>query len=279
MLNDSGNAFLQVSDRSTFSVNGEGEAEELAGGVPYVGADGLSGRGRLNLGVQARIHQAFARSRLLRRLTVGVLARMELFIMGGHKRSEPLDVIRQVRSERESLLSGNEAFMIYSLAAAQGAVGSVMAEVGVFQGCSAKLISIAGRPKRLHLFDTFEGLPEPGRPEHAAMLKGHYEASLSSVKEYLKDQPNLLFHKGVFTGEGLACANERFSFVHLDVDLKEGTRRCLEFFYPRMPPGGIIISHDFSYLEGVREAFVEFLEGRQERFVELPSSQVMLIKS
>jgi len=71
---------------------------------------------------------------------------------------------------------------------------------------------------------------------------------------------------------------ERFSFVHLDVDLKSSTRACLEFFYPRMVPGGIILTHDYSYLAGVREAFAEFLEGRLERPVELASSQAMLVR-
>ncbi len=228
---------------------------------------------------QPAMHRLFARSRLLRRLTVGTLSRVELVIMGGHKQRPRLDVIRRVRRERESLLSGNEAFMICSTAAAQRALGGVMAEVGVFQGCSAKLISLAGRPSELHLFDTFEGLPEPDRDERRAMRRGHYAASLEAVRAYLADQPNIVFHKGCFTGEGVRCADRAFSFVHLDVDLKQGTRACLEFFYPRMLPGGVILSHDYSYLDGVREAFAEFLAGRPERPLELPSSQVMLIKA
>ncbi|TLU74253.1 TylF/MycF/NovP-related O-methyltransferase [Lichenicoccus roseus] len=228
---------------------------------------------------QATMHRLFARSRLLRRVTVGTLSRVELVIMGGHKQRSRLDIIRRVRSERESLLSGNEAFMITSLAAAQRAVGGVMAEVGVFQGCSAKLISVAGRPEQLHLFDTFAGLPEPDRDERRAMRKGHYAASLEAVRSYLSDQPNIVFHKGLFTGANVSCSGERFSFVHLDVDLKEGTRACLEFFYPRMLPGGVILSHDYSYLDGVREAFQEYLADRPERVIELPSSQVMLIKT
>jgi O-methyltransferase len=278
MLNRPGDIYLDEHPALGSSVDEDRVPMGAAAGAPGPKASGPAPRQR-GLGIQVKVHQAFARSRLLRLLTVGTLARIELFIMGGHKRPARLDVIRRVRTERESLLSGNEAFMIYSLAAAQRAVGGIMAEVGVFQGCSAKLISLGGLPQQLHLFDTFEGLPEPGRREHAAMRKGHYAASLSSVKDYLKDQPNIIFHKGMFTGDDVSCADKRFSFVHLDVDLKEGTRLCLEFFYPRMLPGGVIISHDFSYLEGVREAFTEFLESRQERFIELPSSQVMLIKS
>ena len=98
------------------------------------------------------------------------------------------------------------------------------------------------------------------------------------MRSYLSDQPNLVFHKGLFTGENVSCADRRFSLVHLDVDLKEGTLACLRFFYPRMLPGGVIVSHDYSYLGGVREAFDEFLADKPERAVELPTSQAMLIK-
>ena len=45
-----------------------------------------------------------------------------------------------------------------------------------------------------------------------------------------------------------------------------------------MLPGGVIMSHDYSYLDGVRAAYAEFLETRRERPIELPSSQAMLIK-
>ena len=233
---------------------------------------------RQTTGAQAALHQIFARSRTVRRLTIGSLARIELAILGGHKQKSMMQVIHRVRGERESLLSGNEAFMIHSLARTQRAVGGVMAEVGVFQGCSAKLISLGGRPDALHLFDTFEGLPQPDRAERKSMGKGHYAASLEAVRAYLSDQPNLVFHKGLFTGENTGCDDVRFSLVHLDVDLKEGTLACLEFFYPRMLPGGVIVSHDYSYLGGIREAFDEYLASRPERVVELPTSQAMLIK-
>ena len=210
------------------------------------------------------MHQLFARSRAVRRLTVGALATVELAILGGHKQPGPMRLIRRVRRERESLLSGNEAFMIYSLARTQAAVGGVMAEVGVFQGCSAKLISLGAQPDELHLFDTFEGLPEPDGAERKSMRQGHYAASLEAVRDAGED--------------ALGRTDRRFSLVHLDVDLKDGTLACLRFFYPRMLPGGVIVSHDYSYLGGVREAFDEFLLDKPERAVELPTSQAMLIK-
>ena len=186
--------------------------------------------------------------------------------------------IRQARAGRESLLSGNEAFTVYSLARAQSALDGEMAEVGVYQGVSAKLISLASGHRPLHLFDTFAGLPAPDDAEHGRMREGHYAASLASVQAFMADCSNVHFSPGLFPATSTPCENSRFSFVHLDVDLKSSTLDCLAFFYPRMVPGGVILSHDYSYLDGVRAAFAEFCAGRPERPLELATSQAMLVK-
>jgi hypothetical protein len=45
-----------------------------------------------------------------------------------------------------------------------------------------------------------------------------------------------------------------------------------------MVRGGIILIHDYSYLGGVKEALVEFLNHHSERLIELPTSQAMIVK-
>jgi O-methyltransferase len=69
----------------------------------------------------------------------------------------------------------------------------------------------------------------------------------------------------------------RFNLVDLDGDLYAGTLAGLEFFYPRMVPGGIIIAHDYSTLPGVARAFVEFLQEKPEAVIELPTTQAMIV--
>ena len=246
----------------------------LDSSVPAPQADGP----RSSVFDSRRLHMLIAASRAVRAVSIGLLARIELAVMSGHKNAEDMQLIRKVRRGRESLLSGNEAFTVFSLARAQAGLPGAMAEVGVFQGCSARLISLASEGRPLHLFDTFAGLPEPGAHEQDRMRKGHYAASLAGVQAFLQDRPNVSFHEGLFPETATPCANERFSFVHLDVDLKSSTRACLDFFYPRMVPGGIILTHDYSYLAGVHEAFAEFLDRCPERLIELASSQAMIVK-
>jgi len=224
------------------------------------------------------LHRLFGRSRMFRALSLGAACRFELALLGGHKNAATVRLIRAIRGERESLMSANEAFLVHSLAASQGRLDGVMAEVGVYQGCSARLISLASRGRALHLFDTFNGLPEPRPAEQGLLQAGQYRGSLRAVRAYLADQRNIMLHPGEFPATTLGSEDLRFSFVHLDVDLEASTLACLEFFYPRMVPGGIILTHDYSWLAGVRAACDRFLAHRPEMMIEMPTSQAMLVK-
>ena len=224
------------------------------------------------------MHRLIAGSRSVRALTIGLMARIELALLAGHKQPEQIAKLRNARVGRESLLSGNEAFMVYSLARSQSRLDGDMAEVGVYQGCSAKIISVASGAKPLHLFDTFAGLPSPDANEQDRMSTGHYAASLASVRSFLSREANIQFYQGFFPATAEPVEESKFSFVHLDVDLKSSTLACLAFFYPRMVSGGVILSHDYSYLDGVREAFDEFLHDKPEFALELATSQAMLVK-
>ena len=214
----------------------------------------------------------------LERMLVGYLAQADLWMLKRHKNPETIKLIRQVRNDRQSLQTAAEQFVIHSVAKAYANVPGEFAEVGVFQGCSAKLICDAKGDKPLHLFDTFEGLPEPTEHDNGVLNKGWFACSLESVQELLKPYPNVHFHKGLFPQSAVGMEDHRFAFVNLDVDLYESTLESLKFFYPRMSAGGVIVSHDFSILEGVKRAFEEFCRDKIERPIELPSTLCMLIK-
>jgi hypothetical protein len=154
-----------------------------------------------------------------------------------------------------------------------------LAEVGVYQGASAKLICEMRAPgKTLHLFDTFKGLPDPGDHD-TGFIAGEYECSLESVKHYLRKYGNVHFYKGYFPGTAGPVEDRVFSFVNLDVDLYESTRGALEFFYPRLTAGGILLSHDYNTQVGVRRAFDEFFADKPEPIIRLMGSQCMVVKT
>ena len=212
------------------------------------------------------------------RMWLGTISTAQVFLLSRHKDPKVVQLVRQARRERRSLLTAYEAYMVYSLARAYHHLPGDMAEVGVFQGASAKLICEAKGDKPLHLFDTFEGLPKASEHDGAVHSEKQYACSLESVRSHLQAYENVHFYKGRFPDLAGPLENTRFSFVHFDVDLYESTLACLEFFYPRMIVGGVMLSHDYSMLAGVREAVDEFLDSRPEKPIELPSTQCMIVK-
>lgn len=59
-------------------------------------------------------------------------------------------------------------------------------------------------------------------------------------------------------------AEKQFSFVHLDVDIYESYKLCLEFFYPRLSSGGVILLDEYNDppWPGCNKAVDEFMAGR-----------------
>jgi hypothetical protein len=195
----------------------------------------------------------------------------------GLRRPKIISLIKKIKSERKMVLAYNEAYQIYAAVKATEKIKGDIAEVGVYKGGSSKLIAEAKGKKTLHLFDTFEGIPDV--KEIDDFYEGQFDiTSFDYVKDYLKKYPNIRLYKGVFPSTARPIQNKKFSFVHLDVDIYESTKDCLKFFYPRMSKGGIIISHDYITAAGVRNAFEEFFKNKPEPIVELSGSQCLIVK-
>lgn len=193
-----------------------------------------------------------------------------------------IDVIMQIRSETELLINNYEGCWLFAMAGDTAKVNGDMAEVGVYKGGSAKLICEAKGNRTLHLFDTFEGLPMPNLTidTDPYMLAGNFSAPAEVVIEYLSAYSNVYIHKGFFPNTANPIIEDKtFSFVHLDVDLWESTLNSLRFFYPRMNQGGVIVSHNYTNLAGVKKAFSEFFQVKPEIVIELlGSSQCLVVK-
>ncbi len=77
-----------------------------------------------------------------------------------------------------------------------------------------------------------------------------------------------------------AMRDDRYPFVHLDADLEAPIAAGLEFFWPRVSPGGMIVVHDYNGWPGARTAVDRFRQ--QEYVVAIPmpdkSGSIVLAK-
>jgi O-methyltransferase len=219
--------------------------------------------------------------RALREVPV-TFARMGMMLSkywDSERRRDRIKLLLKIRSERDMLLLPAEACQIMSLVDAIKDVPGDLAELGVARGASAKMIAARAPGRVLHLFDTFEGLPDPSAKDSARFKKQQYRHSLEEVQDYLKGHGTLCYHKGLFPETAQDIPNARFAFVHLDGDLYESTIAGLEWFYPRLNKGGILVCHDYDTSAGVNRAFEEFFAGKPEPYFDLVGSQCMFVKT
>lgn len=193
------------------------------------------------------------------------------------------ELYAQCLADNRTVQPLEDFFNIYQLAQLGRRLDGDFAEFGVYRGGSAKLIASLKGEKRLHLFDTFSGLPEVRTDIDVHKTSDFDDTSLQSVQRYLAEFSNVFFYPGFFpdSAQELGRTSTRFAFVHMDVDIYESTRAGLEFFYPRMVRGGFILTHDYrsTGCPGVKKAFDEFFKDKPEMVIELWKTQCLVIKA
>ena len=240
----------------------------------------MSGYQRLiNWGLSAKILSS------VRNFLVWLFSRfnLEMVSHGSSQKLPVMKMIRRIKGEAGCSMGDQEAYAIYMAVKNSLKIKGDLAEVGIYKGGSAKIICEAKGGRRLHLFDTFEGCPELSEVDYSSkwpynLYKGQFKSSYKEVKRYLSKYANVHIYKGLFPETASSIKKRRFAFVHLDVDIYESTLSCLKFFYPRINKGGVLISHDYSNVPGVKKAVDEFFKGKKEVVLESGSSQCMVMK-
>ncbi|MFC1630144.1 TylF/MycF/NovP-related O-methyltransferase [Patescibacteria group bacterium] len=159
-------------------------------------------------------------------------------------------------------------------------------ECGVWKGgCAAVMAFIADRAKsnrKVWLFDSFEGLPEPTDKDGGLAkkyAKNKTSGKLLSINECvgpLEDvkkiffselkinKKNIVIKKGWFQ-DTLPEAKDKIgpiSILRLDADWYESTKSCLDALYDKIVCGGYVVIDDYGHWEGTKKAVDEFLRER-----------------
>jgi hypothetical protein len=166
-------------------------------------------------------------------------------------------------------------------------VPGAMAECGCYQGASAFFLAKERRTTPLHLFDSFEGLSELTERDKQSTATESFEwragdlrTSEDAVRRALKDFEHVIIHKGWIPDRFADVTGETFSLVHIDVDLYQPTLDSLSFFYPRVNRGGVLVLDDYGFTTcpGAYEAVREFMAGKPEHVLHLPTGQGLIFK-
>jgi O-methyltransferase len=220
-------------------------------------------------------------TRLRRAFLRGVetlLARKYAYVTFHSDAREVFDLIRTVKQQSGMLIRDSEAYQMWTAAAAAQSVSGSFAEFGVYNGGSAKLLCELKGDRPLHLFDSFEGLPPVGPEDRQERWQeGWFRGSREAVERLLDEYDEVHIHQGIFPATASAVSEERFAFVHLDVDIYESTLQGLQFFYPRLNPGGMLLSHDYQPGSSVQRAFEDYFADQEVAVIPLPPRYVMVV--
>ena len=153
---------------------------------------------------------------------------------------------------------------------------------GAYEGCSSYFIcqKIQGTGRQHYIFDSWEGLSQPGKMDGEHWEFGSLTTSEEITKKALQEFNFVHFYKGWIPDRFKKVDDRKFSFVHIDVDLYEPTKLSLEFFYPKVQTGGIILCDDYgsTLCPGANQAFNEFFMDKSEKVIHAPTSQGFIIK-
>lgn len=166
--------------------------------------------------------------------------------------------------------------LVLDIIAKEGITGDV-AELGVYKGGTAVYLADIARTlgRTAYLLDTFEGFDQNDLDGVDAGTPRHFQdTSLDSVRAVVGEE-STCYIKGHFPSSASAHPDAAtFCLVHLDCDLYAPMRDALEYFYPRLVPGGFLIVHDYSSLcwNGPERAVDQFLVGKSESVIPLTDS-------
>lgn len=157
----------------------------------------------------------------------------------------------------------------------EGLKGDI-AELGVYRGNTAFLLARMARRlgSTAYLLDTYEGFsPDDLQGIDLAKPRPFRDTSLQAVQSLVGNE-NVRFIPGHFP-ESVAQmpADLSFCLVHLDCDLYAPFRAALQYFYPRLIPGGFLVMHDYSSLscwDGPERAADEFFADKPEKVIPIP---------
>lgn len=194
------------------------------------------------------------------------------------------DIFRSLMQEVESytLVTKPRCFLLHEFAKHTANIKGDVAEVGVYKGGTARIISkaFAKSNKVIHLFDTFSGMP-PTDPDKDLLKEGVFSVtSLDNIQKRLADCNNIRFYQGFFPDTSDPVTHLSFCFVHVGVDIYNSVMSCCQFFYPRMEKGGIMVFDDYGFQScpGAKIAVDEFFNDKPEHPCCLPTGQCIVIK-
>jgi len=178
-------------------------------------------------------------------------------------------------------------------------VPGLRAECGVYRGATALLLCHAMRSCHpgfdgtgMVLIDSFSGtsasvaqdlIPIREKDGDTTLQSffpaGKTDVSIDLVRTFFAEEfPGVAFHPGWIPQVFASLPESRWACVHLDVTLFEPTLAALEYFYPRLSPGGVILCDGSIFCPGAERAVKQYCDNNALGYAILGHRTYVLMK-
>jgi O-methyltransferase len=150
-----------------------------------------------------------------------------------------------------TLVDAQRCYELWDLACQAQRVEGDFLEVGCWRGGSGCVIASAARSRITYLCDTFAGVVKTGTRDGLYRGGEHADTSPAIVTNLARklDLANVRVVPGIFPDDHRSdFSDKHFAFVHLDVDAYLSTKDALEFVWPRLPTGGVVVFDDYGMI-------------------------------
>lgn len=168
-------------------------------------------------------------------------------------------------------------------------------EIGVWKGgvimsMLYKLLQLGITYRKVHLFDTFEGMTEPcekdidpyDRKAENIFDEVKCECSIEHVKFAIESvgypMQNIYFHKGDIRAVNIEDIPIKIANLRLDNDWYELYKFELPIFEPNVTNGGVITIDDYGHWNGCKEAVDDYINGKNINLIKIDYTGVYWIK-
>lgn len=161
---------------------------------------------------------------------------------------------------------------LWHLLAQVAAVPGDVLEVGTWRGGTGALLgrraALLGLDLEIFLCDTFTGVVKAGGEDAHYQGGEHADTAVPVVEALLRrlELTNVRILQGIFPEDtGARVADRRFRLCHIDVDAYRSAADVLDWAWPRLSVGGLVVFDDFGFAStrGIAQ-LVHEREGRSD---------------
>jgi O-methyltransferase len=183
-------------------------------------------------------------------------------------------ILEEVKGIKFQMLAdGQLPYILENLASVMDVEGDVVelgCNVGMTSSYMQRLLVGSKLEKKLHVYDSFEGLPSKTTEDGATPCdKGASAVSVEMFKKTFKDAgvPLPVINKGFFGEIPDDEYPDKICFAFLDGDFYGSIMDSFKKIYHKVQPGGIILIHDYKWsnFPGVKMACNHFLKDKPEK--------------